>query len=169
METVNRFSKFFLQRQQSIVGVLGAFVKLIVNGTPQVRSRACYLLLKVIKSLRPVVASKVDTLIAGLQPLLLTGEICTYQSKDLRCSQKKICAFERVRICTVERVRVNIERVMCAVCLESVLVHVIDVKPLRPIVASLQLLLAFVAVNRVHWVSFFSPDQMTMTPRKVAT
>ena len=54
-------------------GVLGAFIELIVKGTPPVRSRACYLLLKVVKSVRCCIAQHVDAISSFLQPLLLTG------------------------------------------------------------------------------------------------
>lgn len=97
---INRFSSVLKTQQESIPGVCSAFLQLIVGGTDAtVRTRACYLLLRVVKSLRGCCASHVPLLLSHLVPILLSDEVVLDQQERLQLFETggQLLAAEGVR------------------------------------------------------------------------
>ena len=85
METINRYTSVLKLQVSSFPAVFSSFLRLIVaGGDPSVRSRACYLLLRVVKSLRGCISVHVECLLASLTPVLLSDDVICDQSEKLQ-------------------------------------------------------------------------------------
>jgi hypothetical protein len=75
LELVNRYAQFLQQNQHHIPKVLLAFLNAVSSSSGKVRSRGCYLFLRVLKTLRSQVAAHIGDMMRMLEPLLLQDQL----------------------------------------------------------------------------------------------
>ena len=73
LEVAYRYAQVLQEQQALIPGVLRCYLSAVTHSSASVRSRACYLFLRVLKTLRSQVGTHLSDLMQALQPLLLAA------------------------------------------------------------------------------------------------
>eukprot|EP00960_Hanusia_phi_P061273 764794-Hanusia_phi.AAC.4 len=74
LEIANRYSQFLHKHSHLLPQVLMGFVQAVTNSGSSVKSRACYLFLRVLKSLKPRLGPHAEALMSSLVPVLLDNQ-----------------------------------------------------------------------------------------------